>query len=237
MQSGNSDVSEDVCGDGWVAPLNVTAGQYYILMVNGWTAGAQGYSLNWTLPPGMTLNCTPLSQPVVAFRAELRRGEGVLLRWDWDSARLTPGESLIGWAIDRSVDGGLTWQTLAQLPAEITTYLDRQPALGENLYRLRYGLENGQTHTYITSQRVEWSPEEGRAFSAWYDAAQEAIHIQFHDYGQGGEIALYTVEGRLLRKFAVEPSPFLSAMGFPIEGPGTYIVTYRGQSIAVPVVR
>lgn len=237
MAVGNSDVSEDVCGNGWVAPLSVTAGQYYILMINGWTAGTQGYTLSWNLPPGMTFNCAPLSQPVVSFRAELQRGEGVLLRWQWDPNRLGEAERLMGWALDRSVDGGQTWQTLAQLPTEITTYLDRQPFLGENIYRLRYGFEDGRTESYITSQRVEWSPAEGRAFSAWYDAAQEAIHVQFHDYGHGGDIELYTIDGRLLRKFAVEPSPFLSAMGFPTEVPGTYVVRYGGQAIAVPVVR
>ncbi|MDW8134850.1 MAG: hypothetical protein RMJ66_07250 [Bacteroidia bacterium] len=237
MNTTATDNSEDVCGDGWVSRLNVTAGQYYILMINGWTAGAQGYNLTWTLPPGMTLSCTPLSQPVVSFRAEALRGTGVLLRWNWDAARLAETDQLTGWAIDRSGDGGLTWQTLAQLPTEITNYVDRSPFIGENLYRLRYGYADGRTETYITSQRVEWSPAEGRWFSAWYDADQQSIHIQLHDGGQGGEISLYTIDGRLVKVIPIQSSPFLTAMGFPITTPGTYLLVYRGQSIVVPVTQ
>ncbi|MCX7980431.1 MAG: hypothetical protein N3A68_05240 [Bacteroidia bacterium] len=234
LQSGCNDNSEDVCGDGCLAPLSVTAGSTYLLMINGWTAGAQGYNLAWG---GVPLTCTPLSQPVVAFRAEARPAEGVFLRWSYDPNRLGPDERLSGWAIDRSGDGGQTWQTLAQLPLEITTYLDRQPFVGENLYRLRFGYEDGRTSTYLTTQRVEWAPAEGRAFSAWYDPAQESIHIQLFDQGVGGEVRLYTIDGRLLHVLPLEPSPFLSAVGFPIPQPGTYIVTYGGHSITVPVVR
>ncbi|MEN3040545.1 MAG: CUB domain-containing protein [Bacteroidia bacterium] len=237
LYSGAGDNSEGVCGDGRVNLLNATAGQYYILMINLWTAGGSGYTLTWNLPPGMSLNCTPLSQPVVAFRAEAIRGQGVLLRWGWDGARLGENEQLIGWAIDRSGDGGLTWQTLAQLPVEITTYTDRQPFIGENLYRLRYGYADGRTETYITSQRVEWSPAEGRWFNAWYDKTQESIHIQLFDQGMGGEVRLYTIDGRLIKTLPVEPSPFLSAVGFSILNPGTYIVSYREQNIAVPVMK
>ncbi|MCX8112200.1 MAG: hypothetical protein N3E49_03245 [Bacteroidia bacterium] len=237
LASWASDASEGASGDGWVSQLNVTAGQYYILMINGWTAGAQGYDLTWNLPPGMTFNCTPLSQPVVSFRAEALRGTGVLLRWNWDAARLAETDQLIGWAIDRSGDGGLTWQTLAQLPVEITTYVDAQPFIGENLYRLRYAYTDGRTETYITSQRIEWTPAEGRWFDAWYDRTQESIHVQLFDGGQGGELRLYTIDGRLLMVLPVEPSPFLTAVGFPITASGTYLVSYRGQSVAVPVGR
>lgn len=234
LQSGCNDVSENVCGDGCLAPLSVTAGSTYLLMINGWTAGAQGYSLTWG---GVPLTCTPLSQPVVAFRAEARPAEGVFLRWSYDSTRLSPEEKLTGWALDRSGDGGQTWQTLVQLPLDITTYLDRQPFVGENLYRLRFGYEDGRTSTYLTTQRVEWTPASGRTFSAWYDPTQESIHIQIFDQGQGGPVHLYTIDGRLLHVLPLEPSPFLSAVGFPITQPGTYIVTYGGHSIAVPVVR
>ncbi|MEN2993632.1 MAG: hypothetical protein ABDH91_08800 [Bacteroidia bacterium] len=185
----------------------------------------------------MSLNCAPLAQPVVAFQAEAVRGQGVLLRWNWDEGRLAETEQLTGWAIDRSGDGGLTWQTLAQLPVEITTYIDRQPFIGENLYRLRYGYSDGRTETYIASKRVEWSPAEGRWFDAWYDKVQESLHIQLFDNGAGGEIRLYTIEGRLLQALPIEPSPFLTAMGFSITTPGTYVVVYRGQSIVVPVVK
>ncbi|MCS7298327.1 MAG: hypothetical protein NZ611_08980, partial [Bacteroidia bacterium] len=71
----------------------------------------------------------------------------------------------------------------------------------------------------------------------WYDRTQESIHVQLFDGGQGGELRLYTIDGRLLMVLPVEPSPFLTAVGFPITASGTYLVSYRGQSVAVPVGR
>ena len=45
LGNGAVDNSEDVAGNGWVAPLNVTAGQTYMLMVNNWTAGGAGFNI------------------------------------------------------------------------------------------------------------------------------------------------------------------------------------------------
>ncbi|MDF2450135.1 MAG: hypothetical protein K0R26_2639, partial [Bacteroidota bacterium] len=60
LGNGASDVSEDVNGNGWTSPLNVTAGQTYKLLVNNWTAGGFGFNLLFggtagigTLPPAV----------------------------------------------------------------------------------------------------------------------------------------------------------------------------------------
>lgn len=45
LGSGAVDVSEDVNGNGWTSPINVTAGQSYMLMVNNWTAGGAGFNI------------------------------------------------------------------------------------------------------------------------------------------------------------------------------------------------
>lgn len=54
-----SDISEDVLGNGWANDLPVTAGQTYLLMINGWSASAGGYTISWSgstatlgTPPG-----------------------------------------------------------------------------------------------------------------------------------------------------------------------------------------
>ncbi|MBI4646919.1 MAG: gliding motility-associated C-terminal domain-containing protein [Bacteroidia bacterium] len=59
MGNGASDFSEDVLGDGWVATLAVSAGQYYYFMVNDWTPGGNGFEINasgstaiFGVPPG-----------------------------------------------------------------------------------------------------------------------------------------------------------------------------------------
>jgi hypothetical protein len=64
--SGNtvSDVSEPQAGDRWVMPLNVTAGQTYIMLIDNYTANSTPFTLDWTFTNGATLNCNPSNLPV-----------------------------------------------------------------------------------------------------------------------------------------------------------------------------
>lgn len=237
MASGYNDVSEDVCGDGWVSLLNVTAGQYYILLVNGWTAGAQGYNLTWNLPPGMSLDCTPLSQPITRLSAQAIAGRGILLSWDVDPDRIPQGERLVGFGVERTVDEGQTWTTLATLPASMSSYIDPQPVLGVNGYRLRYQYEDGSHEVYVKPAWVEWHSSYGTPFRAWWRADQDALHIEIFDNGLGGAVEVYTVDGRLLKTIAIESNPFLTAVGIPELPAGTYLVRYGGITQAVVVPR
>jgi hypothetical protein len=237
MASGYNDVSEDVCGDGWVSRLNVTAGQYYILMINGWTAGAQGYNLTWNLPPGMSLDCNPLSQPITRLSAQAIAGRGILLSWDVDPDRIPQGQRLVGFGVERTVDEGQTWTTLATLPASMSSYIDPQPVLGVNGYRLRYQYEDGSHEVYVKPAWVEWHSSYGTPFRAWWRTDQEALHIQIFDNGLSGAVEVYTVDGRLLKTIAVEPNPFLTAVGIPELPAGTYLVRYGGITQAVVVPR
>ncbi len=58
VANNGSDASEDVCGNGWVNDLLVTAGQTYMIMVNNWSPGGNGFIIDWTnlgilgVPPG-----------------------------------------------------------------------------------------------------------------------------------------------------------------------------------------
>lgn len=59
-----TDVSEGTGGDKWVMPLNVNAGQTYILLVDNFTANSTPFTLDWTFTNGATLNCLPGELPV-----------------------------------------------------------------------------------------------------------------------------------------------------------------------------
>ena len=237
MASGNSDNSEDVCGNGWVAPLNVMAGLYYVLMINGWTAGAQGYNLTWNLPPGMTLDRTPMSQPITRLSAQVLEGRGVLLSWDTNPNRIPQGPRLSGFGIERTIDEGQTRTTIAQLPAEANNYIDPSPVIGINGYRLRYQYEDGPHEVYVKPAWVEWHSPYGTHFRAWWRTDQNALHIEIFDNGLGGDVQVYTVDGRLVKKIAVEPNPFLTAVGIPEMPAGTYLVRYGDLTQAVIVPR
>lgn len=62
-----SDNNEDVCGNGWVNTITVTAGQVFYLLVNKWTPGGSGFTLNWVLTGGASLNCAVLPVELMAF--------------------------------------------------------------------------------------------------------------------------------------------------------------------------
>lgn len=45
--------------NGKLAPLNVLAGQVYVMMLDNWDANVTPFQLNWNLTNGATLDCTP----------------------------------------------------------------------------------------------------------------------------------------------------------------------------------
>ncbi|MFZ5554666.1 MAG: beta strand repeat-containing protein, partial [Bacteroidota bacterium] len=70
LGNGAVDNSEDVSGDGWVAGMNVTAGQHYYLLINEWTPNNSTFTLNWTgtatvntPTPGFTIGATNYTSP------------------------------------------------------------------------------------------------------------------------------------------------------------------------------
>ena len=94
-----SDTNEDVCGNGWVNSLNVTAGEELYLLVNKWSPGGSGFTLNWVLSGGATLNCTILPIELIRFDAQ---EDGKSVRLDWETASEINNDYFL---IERSVDG------------------------------------------------------------------------------------------------------------------------------------
>ncbi|TAH41151.1 MAG: T9SS type A sorting domain-containing protein [Bacteroidetes bacterium] len=75
-----SDLSEDVCGNAWTDTKPVLAGETYYLMVNKWSPGGSGFTLDWMLTGGSSLNCLLLPIELLSFTAE-PNGEVVDLKW------------------------------------------------------------------------------------------------------------------------------------------------------------
>ncbi|MDA3819204.1 MAG: T9SS type A sorting domain-containing protein [Candidatus Delongbacteria bacterium] len=79
-----TDYIEDVNGDGYVKSLDVTAGQTYFLMVNGWSPSDAGYDLSFDLTGGGTFeDCEeldPLPVELIDFDAECENNQ-VTLSW------------------------------------------------------------------------------------------------------------------------------------------------------------
>ena len=106
LGNGAVDNSEDVAGNGWVSPMNVTAGQTYMLMVNNWTAGGAGFNILF----GGTATLGVLAPAV-------------------NSTSICVGQSAILTATPTTTGGTYTWspggantQTISVSPGSTTSY-------------------------------------------------------------------------------------------------------------------
>jgi hypothetical protein len=82
LGNGATDFSESATGDSWLAPLDVTTGQFYILMIDNFTADATPFTIDFSLSTPDLLNCNPVPLPVelVTFNAGCEE-EKITLSW------------------------------------------------------------------------------------------------------------------------------------------------------------
>src|SRR3989338_4888458 len=105
------DVTEGAGGDKWVMPLNVVAGQTYIMLIDNFTANSTPFTLDWTFSGGATLNCTPIVLPIelTAFMANYQPpAKSNLVQWETAAERENDHFTL-----ERSTDG-TNWMIINQ---------------------------------------------------------------------------------------------------------------------------
>ncbi len=150
------DASEDASGDAWVMPLNVVAGQTYIMLIDNFTASGTAFTLDWTFSNGATLNCTPVVLPVelssmIAYYNESRKTNS--LSWYTESEFNNDYFTL-----ERSVDGE-NWSTISVQSSKGNTtekteyrYEDYSFISGlENYYRLSQTDKDGHVEMLKTA--------------------------------------------------------------------------------------
>lgn len=158
-----SDVSETASGDAWVMPLNVVAGQTYIMLIDNFTANSTPFTLDWTFSNGATLNCNPIILPteLTEFMATYHEKENKNeVIWRTQSERFNDHFTL-----ERSIDGSSWTMINKQEGAENSTSpidykhddLDYLP--GQiNYYRLSQTDFDGETTVYdyiaVDNQKV-----------------------------------------------------------------------------------
>lgn len=158
LGNGAGDNSEDVAGDQWVAPLNVTAGQTYYVLVNGWSAssGTNGFAMSWT--GTASLNCTILAAEIVDFKAEYmpEQASTELV------VQTAQEEGMTNLAIERASELGDWHEIHAFEPGgsnSMYIFYDPSPRQGLNQYRIRMEDASGAT-TYGQTIMVEVPLEE-----------------------------------------------------------------------------
>ncbi len=108
LGNGATDTSEGAGGDDWVSPINTSAGDIFILLIDNFSETNDPFDLNWG---GSTvLDCTPITLPVslVDFSGGKQQQANVL---NWTTASETDNDYFI---IEHSIDGQ-NWQEIEKV--------------------------------------------------------------------------------------------------------------------------
>lgn len=72
--------SEGQFGNGWLSPLNVTAGTFYIMVIDNFTADNTPFTIDFTFSTPNLLNCTPIPLPIdlLSFTGENIDNENII---------------------------------------------------------------------------------------------------------------------------------------------------------------
>lgn len=192
-----SDVDEDVCGNGWVNELAVTAGQTFYLLVNKWTPAGSGFTVDWVLGGGASLNCSVLPVELVSFDAIPENGM-VKLRWTTASEinndyftveRSANGKTFLPVQI---VDGSGNTTTLRNYET-----VDAEPLKGLSYYRLKQTDFDGM-YSYSDPVAVDFR-EEAVVFYLVPNPAGDETDVIFNaGHSESFSLQLLNAQGRPL---------------------------------------
>ncbi len=238
LGNGAVDNSEDVVGDQWVAPLNVTAGQTYYVMINGWSAnsGSNGFLLDWT--GTASLNCAILPVELLYVRNSCESGRSIL---EWATGSEVNSSHFV---VERSTDA-VDWKEVGTVESvhqsnEPTEYIfmdERSREGSQGYYRLRQVDMDGHS---VTSHVV---PVEACAgadewLSVIPNPANSSLQVRIDaDPRLGGAATLELMDatGRpvLLRRAALSEGQSRIDMDLGDLVAGTYLLCLRAADATV----
>jgi len=231
LGNGAVDLSEDVYGNQWVAPINAIAGQTYYIMINGWsaTSGSNGFLLDWTGTAG--LNCT-LPVEMLHVAAECANGQP-LIEWATGSER---GSS--HFIVERSGDNA-AWTTVARVSAagessNLTDYmvLDPLPAPYGAYYRIKQVDADG-TELIGAAVRLEPCKPFNRDLLLVPNPAGSEVRVELDERMAevATDLVLLDAMGRTVATISSKSAAFDQGVSIPLHGfdPGHYQIALRGR--------
>ncbi|MEL6671798.1 MAG: T9SS type A sorting domain-containing protein [Bacteroidota bacterium] len=138
-----------------------------------------------------------LTAPILL--AQIQEGQGIALGWE------QPDQLPAQWVVERAT-ASQTFQPLAAVE-DVSTYLDAQPQLGENLYRIRQQLPDG---TWLISDQVEVYWTQAAGFSLYPNPVSERLRLSYlpdQEAGQKMHIRITDLLGKTLYQTQLEPEP------------------------------
>ena len=235
MASGNSDNTEDVLGNGFVAPLNVTAGQTYYLVVDEWTPTGSGYSLNFT--GTATFDCAVLPVELISFGATYAHADRIV-DLSWSTATETNSDYF---TIEKTTDGA-NFREIVRVKAagnSITPLqyvsFDSEPTPGISYYRLSQVDRNGQT-SFSKIVAVNINADVADPLLVHPNPSASKINITYTAPGpQRSSILIYDYTGRIVyaQEVKSDHGSNTHVVDVSLFSKGIYLVAVQnGQSLA-----
>lgn len=234
MGNGAADASENEYGNGYVAPINVGAGQVgqiYVMYVDNFDITGQSFQMNWNLStPGM-LDCTVLPVELVDFRAMMNGG---MVDVSWTTQTETGTESFI---VEHSMNG-TDFEAIGSIPAaghsvgNIDYLLQhREPLAGINYYRLKQLDQDG---SYVHSQVAPVIYKPGRhVLLPRPNPATSSVQVDLPTGYEGEfQLAILDASGRIVTRNIGRTAIGPSFVELPLHGleAGSYVVELRSST-------
>ncbi len=236
LNASATDLSEGSSGtdvDGFTAPMDVLAGEIYIMYIDNYDITGQHFTLEWNLTNGCSLDCTVLPVELVELKAETRTDQ-VAVTW---ATQVENGTE--SFTIERAGDD-LNFTAIGQVQAAGTSlgyrdyeFMDVAPLQGNNYYRLKQTDIDGSTsltHIVNAHYRRAHGPMTLRP-----NPARDRVQLDLDVTVDGRyTVMLFDARGRLLgqRPHGMTKGP--QTVGIELGGfePGVYMVRLIGHDDA-----
>jgi hypothetical protein len=228
LGNGAADPSEDVLGDQWVSQLNVTAGQTYYVLINGWsaTAGSNGFQMNWTGTAG--LSCSILPVEIASFTGEY-------------VPDFHANEMVIQTAIESNLDKMVVerlspngqWADIHELesngPQSMYIFYDARPMPGINRYRVRSIDINGEVYY---SDQIEVLTPLKEVFYLYPNPTSGLLNIEIAG-GKQNRIDVINPAGQIVltREINAADAVVVETLDVSSLAPGVYFVKCGDQQV------
>lgn len=203
---------------GWVPGMQVAAGQVYLMYISNWTQTNTGFSLNWNLQNGASLECVILGFDGLAFSAEARERAVSL---NWSAAEAKPGRI---YEVQRSVNGAaydaIDAVASTGLGTQHYAIIDQQPLAGDITYRLRLLDADGAT-SYSEERLVRIAADEATLFMF---PNPGSTHVEIHPptSALGGTVLFRDAMARTVARMQVDAHTL--RLDAALLNPGIYAV-------------
>ena len=239
--NGASDLTETASGDRWVAPMNVIAGQVYIMYVDNFSSNGQSFNLSWQLSNGASLDCTLLPVELVNLKAtpEVDR-----IGLDWTTLSESNSAHFI---VERSSDGqhfsriGSLFAAGNSQIALDYQFIDQAPNSGLNYYRVTLVDQDGsELHSPVVSASIGHRPGQPLLSP---NPVSELVQITLAPgTADVTSIDLIDAAGRVVKTFTLPQESGRTSITLPMSGleQGSYILrthTVTGPLTPVPFIK